>query len=141
MRGDVVSNVLLIHVALYPWKGLEVDSERLRMRAHMSTNRAQLLKIARIRSKYSNTNICLRKKAFVADGISGFFGTRALSRNKHSRALGAPTGGAARYPADWSISRAVSACGLSFIGQLKSLGSCLSCSASASPQMMTFTVL
>jgi hypothetical protein len=85
MRGDVVSNVLLIHVALYPWKGLEVDSEMLRMRAHMSTNRAQLLKIARIRSKYSNTNICLRKKAYVADGISGFFGTRALSRNKHSR--------------------------------------------------------
>src|SRR5437868_7186349 len=98
------------------------------MRAHISTNRAQLVGIARIRCKYSNTSICLRKRAFVVDGIGGFFSPQALGRNKHSAALGAPTG-ATRFPLIGPISRVVSACGLSLIGQLKSLGSCLSCPA------------
>jgi hypothetical protein len=95
MRGDVVSNELLIHVFLYPWKGLEVDSERLRMRAHTSNEQSSTAENGAYSLRIFPHQHLFEKKTFVGDGISGFLAPCAGPKQAFA-VLGTPT----RVPRD-----------------------------------------
>jgi hypothetical protein len=97
MRGDVVSNELLIHVFLYPWKGLEVDSERPRMRAHTSNEQSSTAENGAHSLRIFPHQHLFEKKTFVADGISGLFGTGRWAETS-IRGIRHPNKGTARYP-------------------------------------------